>query len=247
MCTLSVVTRDDGYYLAMNRDERITRGEAAQPARIDLKGMTAIYPQDGAGGTWIASNNHGITLALLNRNDFGQPIAEKTRSRGEVIPALIAFSSYPGVQTALQGLDLQGIWPFRLVGVFPAEKKISEWRWNQKTLDSQSHDWKPRHWFSSGLSDEQATAERGAVCQSAWNEPDAGSLPWLRRLHASHTNGPGPFSICVHRENVETLSYTEISCGPEKIKCVYSGGSPCTPAELRGSVEMACTFGNAPT
>ena len=28
-----------------------------------------MYPSDGAGGTWIAANEYGITLALLNWND----------------------------------------------------------------------------------------------------------------------------------------------------------------------------------
>ena len=28
-----------------------------------------MYPSDGTGGTWIAANEYGITLALLNWND----------------------------------------------------------------------------------------------------------------------------------------------------------------------------------
>ena len=237
MCTLSVITRDDGYHLAMNRDERLSRGEAIPPSGVDLGRTTAVYPRDSAGGTWVAANNHGIALALLNWNDVPQPGTEKTRSRGDVIPALIGSISQDEVQRALQKLDLQGIWPFRLVGVFPAEKRIAEWCWNQQKLELQFHDWKPRHWFSSSMSDKRATAERGAVCNAAWSMEDAGSLAWLRRLHASHA-GPGPFSLCVHREHVGTLSYTEISCGAEKIECWYSGGSPCTRQEFGHPVEV---------
>ncbi len=227
MCTLTVITRNNGYYLAMNRDEQITRGDALPPATVDVGGTTAIYPRDGAGGTWVAANSHGIALALLNWNDVPQPTTDKARSRGNVIPSLVTSTSFDQTEETLQKLDLQGIWPFRLVAVFPAEEKIGEWRWNQQQLESQVHDWKPRHWFSSSLSDERAERERGAVCQAAWEEADAGSLPWLRRLHASHANGAGPFSLCVHRENVQTLSYTEISCRPKKIECVYVGASPC--------------------
>ncbi len=74
MCTLSVVTRDDGYLLAMNRDERLTRGEALPPSIVDLAGTTAVYPRDGDGGTWVAANRHGLALALLTkRHAAGAP------------------------------------------------------------------------------------------------------------------------------------------------------------------------------
>ena len=240
MCTLTLVTRANGYSLAMNRDEQLIRGVATPPALVNLAETTAIYPRDGAGGTWVAANSHGIALALLNWNDVPQPNGEKVRSRGDVIPALIHFSNYDKILSTLEALDLQGTWPFCLVGVFPAEKRMMEWSWTHRRLESRLHEWKLRHWFSSSLSDEQASAQRGAVCQGAWKESDAGSVPWLRRLHASHANGPGPFSLCVHRENVKTLSYTEIHCEFPKIACVYGEGSPCEMQEFAEPIEMSC-------
>lgn len=122
---------------------------------------------------------------------------------------------------------------FRLISVFPGEERIVEWRWEGKHLESQAYSWGSRHHyhrFSSSFSDEQASALRGATCEKAWdeNDQDVGSLPWLRRLHASHANGPGPFSVCVHRENVATLSYTEIVSSQEAVECNYFSGSPCT-------------------
>ena len=239
MCTLSVVTHDSGYYLAMNRDELVSRGAAAPPAQFDLGKTRAIYPRDIAGGTWIAANSHGVAFALLNWNDVPQSGASKQRSRGCVIPNLIRLNPSHEVTAALPHLDLKGIMPFRLVGVFPAEMRMWEWRWNHEKLESEPHDWERRHWFSSGLSDEQAARQRSAVCQSSWNEEGAGSLPWLRRLHSSHVHGPGPFSLCVHREKVTTLSYTEFICTPEKVECNYFTGSPCTMRGIDSSVEIA--------
>jgi len=239
MCTLTVIPRDQGYLLAMNRDERLTRSGAAPPSLVTVGGIAAAYPRDGAGGTWVAANNHGIALALLNWNDVTQPDSEKKSSRGAVITALIGLASQVEVQKALQNLDLQDTWPFCLVGILPAEKNISEWRWNQKELKVEFYEWKPRHWFSSSLSDERAGSERGAACASAWRMDDAGSVAWLRRLHAGHENGPGPFSLCVHRENVGTVSYTEISCDGDRIACRYSVGNPCARRDLMDPVEMA--------
>ena len=70
MCTVSWTPLDGGYALAMNRDERRTRAPATPPERRELDGVPVLLPRDGeAGGTWIAVNALGHTLALLNRWD----------------------------------------------------------------------------------------------------------------------------------------------------------------------------------
>jgi len=238
MCTLTFVSRDNSYYLAMNRDEHVARRVAKLPTGVNLGDIRAVYPRDVEGGTWIAANDRGITLALLNWNDALHSNARKIRSRGELIPELIRFGSHHDVDTAFKQLDLNGILPFRLVGFFPLEQEISEWRWNLERLDSDLHEWKTRQWFSSSLSDEQASLHRGEACRSAWREKDAGSLSWLRKLHAAHDAQRGPFSICVHRENVETLSYTEFACTSTQVLCNYFPGNPCTMTAPKSCVEL---------
>ena len=230
MCTLTVMTGDNSLRIAMNRDEKISRGVGAPPEIHESDGTRAIYPGDGAGGTWIAANEYGIVLALLNWNaivPYGIATA-RTQSRGRVIPALIASRSLPQMQAAFGVSILEGMLPFRLVGVFPSEKEICEWRWDATKLEFQDHMWESRHWFSSGLSDKQAESLRGAACRNAGSESDAGSVPWLRRLHASHAGGPGPFSLCVHREDVKTLSYTEVTCTPTTVALEHFLASPCS-------------------
>jgi hypothetical protein len=239
MCTLSVITRTDGYLLAMNRDERIARGAGELPEIHHLSGTTAMYPSDGTGGTWIAANQHGITLALLNWNDVvPRPLdRNNARSRGEIIPTLASAASLTGLQAAFSALNLEGIQPFRLVGVLPSERAIGEWRWDSTQLAFQTHGWHSGHWFSSSLSDRQAESLRGAACRDAQHELDAGSAPWLRRLHASHAGGPGPFSLCVHRDDVKTLSYSEVLVTPGHIQMGHIQDSPCTRAQLH-SIEI---------
>ena len=57
----------------------------------EFDGTRAIYPNDGIGGTWFATNEYGVAFALLNWNDTAphRRLNAKTRSRGRVIPALI--------------------------------------------------------------------------------------------------------------------------------------------------------------
>lgn len=234
MCTLTVVTRNDTYLMAMNRDEKIARGAGTPAEMHEFDSTRAIYPNDGDGGTWIAANEYGIGLALLNWNVMTPPgPAVKKQSRGRVIPALIDSRSLWDLHAVFDVSNFKGMMPFRLVGIFPSEQEIWEWRWDSKQLGFQAHMWESRHWFSSSLSDDQAESLRGAACRSAQHESDAGSVPWLRRLHASHGGGPGPFSLCVHREDVKTLSYSEVMVTAGHAQMSHFRGSPCTMAQIQ--------------
>lgn len=233
MCTLTVVARSDAYLMAMNRDEKIARGTGFPPEIHEFEDAKAIYPNDGDGGTWIAANEYGIGLAVLNWNDTNpRCAASRKRSRGQVIPALVDSRSLWDLQAVFSVSNFAGMLPFRMVGVFPSEREIWEWRWDSTQLEFQVHEWMSRHWFSSSLSDDQAETLRGLACSDAQHDSDAGSVPWLRRLHASHRGGPGPFSLCVHREDVKTLSYSEVMVTPGYIQVGHFRGSPCTMAQI---------------
>ena len=238
MCTLSVVTSNETYLVAMNRDEKITRGAGEPPKIREFDGLRAIYPGDGEGGTWFATNECGIALALLNWNGIAPHgiAAAKTRSRGRVIPALIVSRALSDLHEVFGASNCKWMMPFRLVGVFPAEREIWEWRWDSRHLDFRIHPWESRHWYSSSLSDERAERLRGTACRNAEHESDSGSLPWLRRLHASHASGPGPFSLCVHRDDVKTLSYSEVTVAPDYIRMGHFLGSPCTMGAIQTMV-----------
>jgi hypothetical protein len=237
MCTLTVVANSETYRMAMNRDEKITRSAGLCLENYEFDSGRAIYPGDGSGGTWCATNEHGITLALLNWNDVAVPgiVIARTRSRGRVIPALIGSRSLSDLHGVVRLSNFEGILPFRLVGVFPSEQQIWEWRWDSTRFEVQVHAWESRHWFSSSLSDELAERLRRTACRNAEHEPDAGSVVWLRRLHSSHAGGPGPFSLCVHRGDVKTLSYSEVSVSSSHIEMNHFRGSPCTMGPIQST------------
>lgn len=223
MCTLTFAPTESGYLLAMNRDDLYERA-----SRLPLVTKPhAIFPQENSGGTWIGVNEHGIGFALLN---WSVPhTSQKQQSRGLVIPAMLAATSDTAAEQAFSQLMLQGTLPFRLIGVFPDSKAIHEWRWDGVRKDSVDVPrWALHHWFSSGLSDEQALSLRAPLCQAAAGEPDCGTVPWLRRLHATHNPASAPFSICVHRERGGTLSYTEIEVEERSVSLRYSPQAPCS-------------------
>ena len=212
--------------VGMNRDELFTRGPATPPEVRQHESTTSIYPADAEGGTWIAVNDAGVTYALLNWNS--PPRTVKVRSRGEAVIQMLP-SSLPKESEKRMTRDLViGMRSFRLIGVFPEIEMVREWRWDGlSALETFHFDWQPHHWFSSGLSDEEAAKQRSRITESAKYQPNAGSLDWLRSLHSSHLPERGAFSVCVHRNDAATLSYTEVSVGPSEVTMRYRDGSPC--------------------
>lgn len=230
MCSLTLITREHGYLLGMNRDESVARGTGLAPVTHVVGQAQAVYPTDGAKGTWIGANDRGITLALLNWHGVTFH-AKKERSRGLVIPAVLGAGSLIEFSHKIGDLDLRGLLPFRLVGIFPVEQRVAEWRWDSMQKQMLCHSWEDRLWCSSSLSDEHAEDLRGRAATHAAGEADTQSTKWIRRLHASHT--AGPYSFCVHRGDVETLSYSEVECSRDVVRMTYLGGNPCQPHSVR--------------
>ncbi len=226
MCTLSFVAKANGYLIGMNRDERLTRQLALPPQVTGAGTLEAVYPREDGSGTWIAANALGISFALLNRNAPPTGVS-KLRSRGEVIPALLESPGMRDANAKMERMDLRGILPFRLIGVFPGEAALAQWNWDSHKLQRFKLPWQARHWFSSGISDELAREVRGLTCSQAWRHRNAGSADWLRGLHASHAPTLGSFSVCMHRPDAASVSYTEIIHESTQLTMRYHAGQPC--------------------
>ena len=227
MCTVTFIARRRGYCLGMNRDEKLTRPTGLPPKRQMMNGRAVISPSEPGGGTWIAVNDHGATLALINWYSITARVGGKAVSRGEVINSMSAPISPEVAAAALDGLPLNRINPFRLIGIYPAAGEIVEWRWNLKQLVRKNHRWKSQQLISSGFDERTAQRVRGKTFQRAERQYSAGSLDWLRRLHRSHSPQAGPFSTCMHRADAATVSYTEVAVSSRDATMRYHAGAPC--------------------
>jgi hypothetical protein len=224
MCTVSFVPKANGFYLAMNRDEKRSRATALPPKVFDLSDRRVIYPRELSGGTWIAVNDSGVCLALVNWHRIEREPVNRIVSRGRVITALAGKANSADVANGLRGLRLQATRPFRLIAIIPADKAITEWRWNLERLSKHKHPWRTQHWFSSGFDERKAESVRRSTCE---RRPTT-DINQLRALHRSHAPRRGPFSICMHRDDAATVSYTEIKVEDGKITMYYKPGPPCS-------------------
>jgi len=230
MCSVTFIPQPEGFLLGMNRDESRERCVAVAPRIFQYAGRTALHPSEPSGGTWIGVNDTGLCCALLNWYSIPSEPDRVTTSRGIVVPALLAAGTIDEAGDTLIGLDLEGMAPFRLVVVSPDERAVREHRWNQGTLAELRLPWELQHWFSSGFDERGAQEQRVRTARKAARDSDAGTLPWLRRLHTSHAPIEGPFSICMHRPDAATVSYTEIASTAQAAKMRYHDGAPCDPA-----------------
>jgi Transport and Golgi organisation 2 len=240
MCTVSFLPKEQGFYLAMNRDEKLDRFAGQLPTIVNLAGRRAIFPSEPDGGTWIAANDAGICLALINWHRVEREPKRDLISRGQVVRELAAKSSREEIAEALAELPLNRLRPFRLIAIIPLEKSVMEWRWDLERLSMRRHPWKLRHWFSSGFDESKAERERDRVCKAVRNKKSAGRLDWLRRLHRSHLPERGPFSICMHRSDAATVSYTEVAVSRERATMRYKPGTCCSNgAMVTGTISLA--------
>ena len=228
MCTVSFLPNTQGFYLAMNRDEKLDRFAALAPRIVDVGIRRAIFPREPTGGTWISANDAGVCLALINWHRVAREPKHDVVSRGEVVRALAAKSSADEIADRVGKLPLRKLRPFRLITIVPSERHVIEWRWNLERLTMRDHQWQRQHWFSSGFDEERAELERQRICDAAQDRQSTRSLRWLRQLHRSHAPKRGPFSICMHRSDASTVSYTEVAVSGRRATMRYKSGPCCS-------------------
>ncbi|PYK22068.1 MAG: hypothetical protein DME56_02450 [Verrucomicrobia bacterium] len=192
-----------------------------------------------------------MCLALINWHRIKRESNNGVRSRGEVIRKLAGISTSNEISTAVKKLPLRKLRAFRLIAIVPREKRVIEWRWNLQRLAIRNHEWRRQHWFSSGFDEPRAEVERAKVCASfvaGGGDPGKGetsqrrartgvnaagySIKWLRQLHRSHAPKRGPFSMCMHRPDAMTVSYTEVGVSKKGATMRYKTGPCCSNGRI---------------
>jgi hypothetical protein len=224
VCTASWLIRPDGYDLLFNRDELRTRPIALPPRRGERNGMRYLAPVDPlGGGAWTAANEVGLGLFLLNRRPDREPRAPQL-SRGLIPIELIDSSEVAEVGRRAAALDLARYRPFTLGAIAPGEP-ARVFAWTGETLEAA--DAKPPL-VSSSVGDESLFAERRATYPTG--------APSVRKLIAyqrSHGSGPSAASVCMHREDAQTVSFSRIQVTAKRVRLGYAPGSPCERAPMR--------------
>jgi hypothetical protein len=232
MCTVSWLHQSGGYHLLCNRDEKRTRRPANVPSVMQRAGIRYIAPSDGNfGGTWIAVNECGLGLCLLNGNP-GLPEPGR-KSRGFVIPELISARCIDDCSLLIGQLELNEFAPFSLVILEPGNA-ASVVTWDGRRIDAVNDAHQGGTLTSSSVDADGVRAarmeERARHLGAAESDPAS-----LYRFHISHGEEASAYSPCMHRDDAETVSFTWAVVGERDVRFLYLPAAPCQwqPGEQR--------------
>jgi len=231
MCTISWFYDRQDYHVFFNRDEQKTRARAFPPQLFESS-LPSLMPIDPEGnGSWLSSNAAGLTLALLNFYQGRLPKGP-LRSRGQIVKRLSACQNAGEVLTALNKFSLPKYAPFSLLvftqNAVKSPVEVPMFRWTGRELLNIQQ---TSPLISSALFYQDVRASRVAVFEKTLLETDKHDVALFYRLHRDHSpHGPSASSICMHREDAQTVSFSHVHVGCDRTEFHYWDGAPCTVA-----------------
>lgn len=227
MCTATWLFNENGYDLFFNRDELNTRKIAFSPTLKSVNSLSYLSPTDAdEGGTWIAVNQFGLSLFLLNfyHADFKIKDNFKFKSRGLIIPNLINENNPDSVFSRLNDFNLTNYRPFILAVISP-DHSVSTFSWNGTERIISGNVDLPL--CSSSFKSLDVINSRTQRIQSEINSTKNLTADYFIDLHKSHFPDKSAFSICMHRDDAQTVSLSHIRVTENKISFSYLPGNPC--------------------
>jgi hypothetical protein len=229
MCTMTWFVRDHGYELFFNRDERTSRHRALPPEISVAEGVKIVAPTDtDAGGTWIAANQHGVTVCLLNHYQFEQLETYKTWvSRGAIVRHFATATCVADVVTQFASLPLADYRAFRLFVIEPSgDNALCVWDGHAPRVETDVC--APKS--SSSVDAVHVKGIRKALFQNLGLSASTSTDAFVN-YHASHLPARSKESVCMHREDANTVSFTHVAVLKDSVEMRYADGPPCE-AEL---------------
>jgi hypothetical protein len=218
-------TTEDGYELFFNRDERLSRSRAESPAQQSSAGIHYISPTDAdAGGTWIAVNEYGVTVCLLNHYQFEQIATYKDWvSRGEVVRA---FSTTIELSAAIEQFENLVLEDYRAFRMFLIDKLGNNILcvWDGHTGRIERNVTTPK---SSSSVDAKHVKQTRNDFFTELNLLQSKNTQDYLNFHASHLPNCSQESVCMHRNDAKTVSLSHVKVSAESASFAYADGSPC--------------------
>ena len=229
MCTMTWFVNEDGYDLFFNRDERLTRSRALLPTiqahESSEEKLSYISPTDAdAGGTWIATNELGITVCLLNHYQFEQIETYKNWiSRGEIVRTFSAITELAQAEVMFKRMNLDDYRAFRMFIIEPrGENRLMVWDGHAARIERNVT--MPKS--SSSVDAKYVKALRKQLFVDL-NLDESKSADDYIQYHSSHQPSRSKDSVCMHRDDAQTVSLSHVRVNAVQIAFRYADGSPC--------------------
>jgi len=225
MCTASWWFGNDGRYeLFFNRDEQKSRSPAHAPQSFSRCGTAFLAPIDADGeGSWIATNDFGISVCLLNHHPAPEPNnplpTRPAPSRGHLV---LLGAVAPTVNDTLDRIalhDLGRYRPFKLLALGP-DRDIGLLTWNGRRLE---RTFAPVNapCTSSSFQSAMVICERQRRFALLATGVVPGTRPPLEMFHDQHDPSTSASSVLMNRPDACTVSQVRIRVSPESATMEY--------------------------
>jgi uncharacterized protein with NRDE domain len=225
MCTLTWQHHDAGYTVLFNRDELNTRQQAIPPSVETIDGVKVISPKDpDANGTWIATNEFGVTTCLLNAYPEGFKI-DRTgkRSRGLLVVELGIVANPKQLDAVLSSQTWSSYLPFSCFVFFP-DQKVRNFFWNGLKLADREVNDDELPQSGSSFKNAEVVAERVRVFGDMVSREHASTEKRMKQLldfHAYHDPKKGAYSVNMKRDDAQTVSFSRIDVNESSVRFSY--------------------------
>jgi len=229
VCTMTWFKSREGYELFFNRDERLSRSRAELPTSQESEGVKYISPTDAdAGGTWITVNQFGFAVCLLNHYQFEQIETYKDwTSRGEIVRQFASTSDLGLAEQRFRALDLEDYRAFRMF-IIERSGRNRLCVWDGHAARIEKNVTKPK---SSSSVDARHVKKVRKDLFDELNLIESTSVQDYIDYHSSHLPSRSKESVCMHRDDAKTVSFSHVSVSATRVEFRYADGSPCE-AEL---------------
>lgn len=223
MCTVTWLRPRPGEYTVFfNRDEQRRRSPAHPPREQNRGGVRYVAPIDGeSGGTWLATNERGITVCLLNYYEAEHNwTARHPISRGLLLVSLVDAPDIEEISHRLRHIRADEYQPFILIAFDPAGRTRAH-RWNGHNLHERdlTEDDLP---ITTSSFDTHTVIERRRALFHRMRETRHGlSSATLENFHNSRDTHGGPYSVCMTRDDAHTVSYSRVAVTPAAVDFFY--------------------------
>lgn len=207
MCNCTYIPRSKkSFILCSNRDETPKRA-ATQIGILKVENRKVYYPQDKQeGGSWMAIDNEGRAVCLLNGEDEKHQRADNyRRSRGLMVLDYFSFDDHVKF---IAEYNFVGIEPFTMILVKQGDLTVLKWDGAKKkvaVLDPH----KKYIWSSAMLYDDKQITKRKEWFTN-WQKAENFSHESIINFHKSSSEDSNGDGLLINRPSVKTLSVTSI-------------------------------------
>lgn len=231
MCTVSWRHSRSGYALYFNRDEQRSRPAAKPPRCRTIDGVACVTPRDPVGGgTWIVTNARGVTVAVMNFYDAAAgPGPRSPRSRGLLVRGLANLRAAADLPARVADAAPDAYRPFHLVAIDPLHAYRVTWDGAALTTDATP----TLPLCTSSVDTAHVLASRrGVYARHVPAGLDAAEADRAHRaFHASHEPTRSAVSVCMHRPDAHTVSFTQVHVDAQTVTMTYWPDAPCRAAQ----------------